>query len=315
MTIRKPLCHSRHWRRWCRGCPVEVLNPFFIAKQWQWWHTWTPGHATVVCYPSWRLINQMWCSSKMMCPHTHFLLSKHFLSCIFLATGLGMMDQFRGLRFHPVLCCSISSCGDMLKTLFTRPLWNPLKWSLECCCVVNSYTANGGEYLEAKWILLGHLTHHERHACWSCLAFCRIHPVGTATLRVTLSYSVSSLILFPVCKSHVIEAPAIIWNRHPFVSHLNIYSGVTSMNSTIPPPVSHLCLWMDINPDDPSPDTVAMGRRLNHQNIQNDELSGLLFALCIFSAFSFWFYVLILNLHYILLAYVCTLLVCTFILQ
>jgi hypothetical protein len=36
--------------------------------------------------------------------------------------GLGMMDQFRGLRAHPILRRLISSCGDMLRTLFTRPL-------------------------------------------------------------------------------------------------------------------------------------------------------------------------------------------------
>jgi hypothetical protein len=36
--------------------------------------------------------------------------------------GLGLMEQFRGLRAHPILRRLISSCGDMLRTLFTRPL-------------------------------------------------------------------------------------------------------------------------------------------------------------------------------------------------
>jgi hypothetical protein len=36
--------------------------------------------------------------------------------------GLGVMDQFRGLRPHPILRRLISSCGDTLRTLFTRPL-------------------------------------------------------------------------------------------------------------------------------------------------------------------------------------------------
>jgi hypothetical protein len=39
-----------------------------------------------------------------------------------LMSGLGLMDQFRGLRAHPTLRRLISSCGDTLRTLFTRPL-------------------------------------------------------------------------------------------------------------------------------------------------------------------------------------------------
>jgi hypothetical protein len=39
-----------------------------------------------------------------------------------LGAGLGVMDQFRGLRAHPILRRLISSCGDTLRTLFTRPL-------------------------------------------------------------------------------------------------------------------------------------------------------------------------------------------------
>jgi hypothetical protein len=36
--------------------------------------------------------------------------------------GLGVVDKFRGLRTHPMLRRLISSCGDTLRTLFTRPL-------------------------------------------------------------------------------------------------------------------------------------------------------------------------------------------------
>jgi hypothetical protein len=47
------------------------------------------------------------------------ILSYHFLTYIFLGAGLGVKDQFRGLRAHPLLCRLISSFGDMLRTLFT----------------------------------------------------------------------------------------------------------------------------------------------------------------------------------------------------
>jgi hypothetical protein len=39
-----------------------------------------------------------------------------------LGAGLGVMDQFRDLRAHPILRRLISSCGDTLRSLFTRPL-------------------------------------------------------------------------------------------------------------------------------------------------------------------------------------------------
>jgi hypothetical protein len=35
---------------------------------------------------------------------------------------VGVMDQFPGLRAHPILLRLISSCGDTLRTLFTRPV-------------------------------------------------------------------------------------------------------------------------------------------------------------------------------------------------
>jgi hypothetical protein len=40
---------------------------------------------------------------------------QNFLTCIFLGAGLGVMDQFRGLRAHPLLRRLISSCGDTLQ--------------------------------------------------------------------------------------------------------------------------------------------------------------------------------------------------------
>jgi hypothetical protein len=36
--------------------------------------------------------------------------------------GLGVLDQFHGLRAHLILRHLISSCGDTLRTLITRPL-------------------------------------------------------------------------------------------------------------------------------------------------------------------------------------------------
>jgi hypothetical protein len=35
--------------------------------------------------------------------------------------GLGVMDQFRGLRVHPILRRWISSCGDTLRTFLQDP--------------------------------------------------------------------------------------------------------------------------------------------------------------------------------------------------
>jgi hypothetical protein len=44
-------------------------------------------------------------------PHIGLVLSENFLKCIFLGAGLGVIDQFRGLPTHPILCRLISSCG------------------------------------------------------------------------------------------------------------------------------------------------------------------------------------------------------------
>jgi hypothetical protein len=108
-------------------------------------------------------------------PQIGLVLSENFLTWIFLSAGLGVMDQFRGLRAHPILRRLISSCGDMLRTMFTRPCDLPRRTEAEnCCCDRDSYTANAGEHLEGNWIPLGHLTCHESSACWSCLAFCGI---------------------------------------------------------------------------------------------------------------------------------------------
>jgi hypothetical protein len=101
-------------------------------------------------------------------PYIGILLSENFLTCIFLGAGWGVMDLFRGLRAHPLLRRLISSCEDMLRILFTKPLWPPsMNWSSEFCCDRNCYTANAWENSEENWIPLGHLTWQERRACWS----------------------------------------------------------------------------------------------------------------------------------------------------
>jgi hypothetical protein len=67
----------------------------------------------------------------------------------------------------------ISSCGDTLRTLFTRPLWPPsMNWSSELLLL--SRQLHRKCHLEGNWIPLGHLTCHEGRACRSCLAFCSI---------------------------------------------------------------------------------------------------------------------------------------------
>jgi hypothetical protein len=89
----------------------------------------------------------------------------------------------------------ISSCGDTLRTLFTRPLWPPsTNWSSELLLRSKQLHRKCWRTL-GKWIPLGHLTCHERRACWSCLAFCSIDSKGIKTFWVTLSYSASSFIL------------------------------------------------------------------------------------------------------------------------
>jgi hypothetical protein len=133
---------------------------------------------------------------------SELLLTENFLRCIFLGAGLGVVDQFRGLRAHPMLRRLISSCGDALRTSFTWTLWPP-SWTeaQNCCFDRDSYTANAEEHSEGNWIPLEHLTCHERSACWSCLALCRIDSIINKTFWVTLSYSVSSFILlYPIWK-------------------------------------------------------------------------------------------------------------------
>jgi hypothetical protein len=50
--------------------------------------------------------------------------------------------------------------------------------------------------LEGNWIQLGHLTSQESRAWWSSLVFCSISSISNKTFWITLSYSVSSFILF-----------------------------------------------------------------------------------------------------------------------
>jgi hypothetical protein len=85
-----------------------------------------------ICYPSWKIISHMWCSSKMVHLHIVLVSPEKFLTCIFLGAGLGVTDQFRCLRAHLILYRLSSSCEDTLRTLFTRPLLLPLmNWSSE----------------------------------------------------------------------------------------------------------------------------------------------------------------------------------------
>jgi hypothetical protein len=53
---------------------------------------------------------------------TQKVLFGNAVLAVLLGAGLGVMDQFRGLRVHPILRRLISSYGDTLRTLFTRPL-------------------------------------------------------------------------------------------------------------------------------------------------------------------------------------------------
>jgi hypothetical protein len=72
---------------------------------------------------------------------------------------LGVMDQFRGLRAHPILCRLISSCKGTLRTLFSRPLWPPsMKWSSELLLQLKQLHRKCWRTLGGKWIPLGHLT-------------------------------------------------------------------------------------------------------------------------------------------------------------
>jgi hypothetical protein len=140
-----------------------------------------PGHATVVSVTpvgrssAWCGVPARWCTPNIV------------LTCIFLGAGLAVMDQFRGLHAYPIIHRLVSPCGDTLRTLLEDPC--DLSWWTEaqnCCYDRNSYTANAGEHLEGNWITLGHLTRHERRACWSCLSFWSTDSTGNKTFWVTL---------------------------------------------------------------------------------------------------------------------------------
>lgn len=79
-----------------------------------------PGRATAVSFtPVWKITRQMCCSSKMTRLHFRLALSENLFTYIFRGPGLGMVDQFRGLRTRPTLRHLISSHGNTLRTLFT----------------------------------------------------------------------------------------------------------------------------------------------------------------------------------------------------
>jgi hypothetical protein len=53
-------------------------------------------------------------------------IARELLVMHFPGPGLSVMDQFRGLRAHPILRRLISSCAVTLRTLFRRPLLSSL---------------------------------------------------------------------------------------------------------------------------------------------------------------------------------------------
>jgi hypothetical protein len=60
--------------------------------------------------------------AALMSGRKYDVIPKNFLTCIFLGAGLGVTDQFRDLRAHPILYRLSSSCEDTLRTLFTQPV-------------------------------------------------------------------------------------------------------------------------------------------------------------------------------------------------
>jgi hypothetical protein len=76
------------------------------------------------------------------------LAALNFLTCIFLGAGLGVMDQFCGLCTHLILHRLISSCGDTLRTLFTRPVTSLDELKLRIVAVIETVTP---QMLENTW--------------------------------------------------------------------------------------------------------------------------------------------------------------------
>jgi hypothetical protein len=106
----------------------------------------------------------------------------------------------RGLRSQPMLRRLISSCGDTLRRLFTRPVWLP-RWTgaQNCCCDENSYTANAGEHLEGNWLPFGHLTKKGAHVELVWISAVLIVKV-IKLLNYTFTFQSSFIMLFLVWK-------------------------------------------------------------------------------------------------------------------
>jgi hypothetical protein len=51
----------------------------------------------------------------------HLVITGNLLTSVFLGSGFGVMDQFRGLRAHPIVGRLIYSYRDTLRTFFPRP--------------------------------------------------------------------------------------------------------------------------------------------------------------------------------------------------
>jgi hypothetical protein len=138
-----------------------------------------------MCYPIW-MISQMFCSEQnRIPPHIGLVLAEDFLTCIFLGAGLGVMDQFCGLRAHPILRRLSFSCGDALRSCLQDPATSLMNWSSELLLRSKQLHSKCWRETESR---LDISRAHERRAGWSCLAFCSIDSISNKTSWVALSY-------------------------------------------------------------------------------------------------------------------------------
>jgi hypothetical protein len=95
---------------WCSLSCSDVLGPFFFAEQ-------TVTAMTYLDMLQLYLLPQLEDHQPNVvfqqdgAPRHGLVLPENFLTCIFLGAGLGVMDQFRGLRAHPIPRNLNSSCG------------------------------------------------------------------------------------------------------------------------------------------------------------------------------------------------------------
>jgi hypothetical protein len=107
------------------------------------------GHAAVVSVtPIGRSSAEYGVPSRWCTPHIGLTLSENLLTCIFLRAWLGVMDQFRDLRAHPILRSLISSCGDTLRTCLQDPCDLPHELKLRIVASIETVTL---QMLENLW--------------------------------------------------------------------------------------------------------------------------------------------------------------------